>query len=120
MSKAVSGFFANFASAKRLVEKLSGKTVTPGARVVPVNKKDDKNAQLRIDAGEKIKGKQNLVLQVNSQATSPALKKWMNSNGRGSHGKLATATFDTGAADQDAEAERVAQELEKQAREKLG
>lgn len=88
--------------------------------MVPVNKKDDKSAQLRIDAGEKIDGKQNLILQVNSQATSPALQKWMNSNGRGSHGKLATATFDTEAADQDAEGERVAQELEKQAKERLG
>ena len=49
------------------------------------------------DARELIKTKRNVVLQVNTQAKSTALKDWLKK--QGTHAKLATASFDTAAAD---------------------
>ena len=73
--------------------------------------------QLRIDAGELVENRRTLVLQVNSQAKSTALKNWVQK--MGTHAKLATAYFDTTAADPDAEAQRALNELEEQAKENL-
>lgn len=95
--------------------------MTPGRRLVPSRTdKSDKEAQLRVDAGEKVDGRQKIVLQVNSDATSEALKKWVNKQPQKYHAKLATASFDTQAEDQAAEAERVLQELEDEATSKVG
>jgi hypothetical protein len=46
------------------------------------------------------------------------LKKWIKENS--AHGKLATASFDTAAKDQNAEYDRVLKELEDAAKESLG
>ena len=94
--------------------------MTPGSRILPVNKENDEAAEFRIDAGEKIETKQNLVLQVNSQAKSPALKRYTATNGKSTHGKLASASFDTKAPDPDAEFDRLVDDMTKQAQEKLG
>lgn len=70
--------------------------------------------QLRIDAGELVDGKRNVYLQVNSQAKATGLKDWVRRNG--THANLASATFDTTAADLEEEADRVLEELEKDAK----
>ncbi|KAK3614896.1 hypothetical protein LTR56_025335 [Elasticomyces elasticus] len=64
--------------------------------------------------------KQNFVLQVNSQAKNTALKDFVAKNGRGTHAQLAAASFDTKAADPEAEARRVVQEIKEQSKSKLG
>jgi hypothetical protein len=76
--------------------------------------KNDADYELRIDAGDLVKTKRNVVLQVNTQAKSTALKDWLKK--QGTHTKLATASFDTAAADPEAEARRVLDELEKEAK----
>jgi hypothetical protein len=58
------------------------------------------------------------VLQVNSQAKSPALKNWIKKNS--THGQLATASFDTSAKDPAAEFARVLKALEKVGKQNLG
>ncbi|KAK5673965.1 hypothetical protein LTS10_013272 [Elasticomyces elasticus] len=103
-----------------LAKVATTKTFTPGRRVAPVDKREDADAQLRVDAGEKIGDKQNFVLQVNSQAKNTALKKFVAQNGRGTHAQLAAASFDTKAADPEAEARRVVQEMKEQSKSKLG
>ncbi|KAF2763628.1 hypothetical protein EJ03DRAFT_332587 [Teratosphaeria nubilosa] len=70
MSKHLKEFFPNFGTPKLLVAKL--RTASPGRRILPVNRRDDEAAQFRIDAGEKVGGKVNLTLQVNSQAKGKA------------------------------------------------
>ncbi|KAL9595892.1 MAG: hypothetical protein Q9219_006160 [cf. Caloplaca sp. 3 TL-2023] len=94
-------------------------TATQGKRLLPTKGQDPK-VEVRIDAGyyDPVTKGLNVILQVNSEAKSPALVKWRKKNS--SHGKLATATFNTDADDKDAEANRVIEELETEAREKLG
>ncbi|KAI9842360.1 MAG: hypothetical protein M1837_007280 [Sclerophora amabilis] len=117
MSKPVSEFFTRICQNFNMTKKLK-KDLTPGSRIVPARTaKNDANYQLRLDAGELIDGKRNVVLQVNTQARSTALKDWLKKNG--SHAKLATATYDTTAADDDAETDRVMETLEKGAKEKF-
>lgn len=83
MSKAIETFFSNKLTPGNLAKVATTKTFTPGRRVAPVDKREDADAQLRVDAGEKIGDKQNFVLQVNSQAKNTALKKFVAQNGRG-------------------------------------
>jgi hypothetical protein len=59
----------------------------------------------------------NVYLQVNTQAKSSSLKKWLQKEG--SHGKLGSAQYDTQAADLDAEAQRVVDDLVGQGKDKL-
>lgn len=120
MSKAIEAFFSNKLTPGNLAKVATTKTFTPGRRVAPVDKREDADAQLRVDAGEKIGDKQNFVLQVNSQAKNTALKKFVAKNGRGTHAQLAVASFDTKAADPEAEAQRVVQEMKEQSKSKLG
>ncbi|KAK5689298.1 hypothetical protein LTR17_026356 [Elasticomyces elasticus] len=120
MSKAIEAFFSNKLTPSSLAKVATTKTFTPGRRVAPVDKREDADAQLRVDAGEKIGDKQNFVLQVNSQAKNTALKKFAAKNGRGTHAQLAAASFDTKAADPEAEARRVVQEMKEQSKSKLG
>lgn len=120
MSRSLKKFWTNWASTEKLLDKLVGRSLTPGARIIPANKGDDPKAELRIDAGEKVGDKQNVVLQVNSQAQSGALKDFVAKNGRGTHGRLATGSFDTKAEDPDAELSRLIEDLDAQARSKLG
>ncbi|KAF2150527.1 hypothetical protein K461DRAFT_280529 [Myriangium duriaei CBS 260.36] len=120
MSKTVDAFWAKWASPDKLLKRISNRTPTPGSRVLPVNKNDDAASQFRIDAGEKIGDRQNLVLQVNSQAKSPALKKFLAENGHSSHGKLAVGSFDTKAKDPREEIERLAADMKAQMKSKIG
>lgn len=120
MSKVLDNFFATKFTPSNLVKIVTLKTFSPGCRVAPVDKRQDADTQLRVDAGEKIGDKQNFVLQVNSQAKNTALKKFVAKNGRGTHAKLAVVSYDTKAADHDKEAARVLREMEEQAKRKLG
>ncbi|KAI6914817.1 hypothetical protein KC318_g254 [Hortaea werneckii] len=120
MSKAIEAFFANKLTPGNLAKAATTKTYTPGRRVAPVDKREDADAQLRVDAGEKIGDKQNFVLQVNSQAKNTALKEFVAKNGRGTHAQLAVVSFDTKAADPEEEAKRVVDEMKAQSKSKLG
>jgi len=82
MSKAIEFFFSSKLTPNNLAKIATTKTFTPGRRVAPVDKRDDADAQLRVDAGERIGDKQNFVLQVNSQAKNTALKEFAASSGR--------------------------------------
>lgn len=113
MSKSLKAFWAKYATPDSFISKIIGRTLTPGSRIFLSD-------ELRVDAGEKIGNKQNVVLQVNSQAKSGALKKWVANNGRGTHGKLAEGAFDTTAADPVAEAERLVADMDAQAKSKVG
>lgn len=74
MSKALKAFGISFIES---FQKLY-KEHTPGARIFPPKTdKNDKNAQLRVDAGEVINGRKYVYLQVNTQATNEALRKWV-------------------------------------------
>jgi hypothetical protein len=53
--------------------------------------------------------KLNVVLQVNSQAKSPVLRDWARKHS--THEKLGTESFDTAAADKNAEFVRVVDSL---------
>ncbi|KAK6365292.1 hypothetical protein LTR64_008805 [Lithohypha guttulata] len=94
-------------------------TASEGTRIIP-SRSRDAELQLRIDAGhhDESTKRLNVVLQVNSQATSPALREYVKKNS--THGKLATASFDTSAEDKDAEFKKMLAALEDQARAKLG
>jgi hypothetical protein len=118
MSKAVGAFVQKAQALKDAPAKFSASAVE-GNRIIP-SKTKDADFQLRIDAGHYDASTKhlNVVLQVNSQAKSPALKKWIKENS--THGKLATASFDTAAKDQTAEFDRVLQELKDIAKENLG
>ncbi|EZF69369.1 hypothetical protein H105_08212 [Trichophyton soudanense CBS 452.61] len=95
MSKALKAFGISFVES---FQKLY-KEHTPGARIFPPKTdKNDKNAQLRVDAGEVINGRKYVYLQVNTQATNEALRKWVKKNG--THARLATASFDVNTKDE--------------------
>jgi hypothetical protein len=118
MSKALKDFVQKAQALKNAPDKFAA-TAGEGSRIIPSPSKDT-DFQLRIDAGHydaKTK-KLNVVLQVNSQAKSPALREWARKNS--THGKLATASFDTGAADKEAEYDSVLAALEREAKQKLG
>ncbi len=114
MSKAIANFFTKTKQSFDMVKKF-GANLTAGSRIVPSRtSQKDAEYQLRIDAGELVNGKRNVYLQVNSQAKATGLKDWVRQNG--THANLASATFDTTAADLEAESERVLDELEKDAK----
>lgn len=117
MSKDVKNFFGKVKLNFDMATKLNANQPA-GGRIVPSRtSKNDADYQLRIDAGELVGGKRNVVLQVNSQAKSTPLKEWLRKNG--SHAKLAQATFDTTAEDPRQEAERVLAELENKGKENI-
>lgn len=118
MSKALGTFVQKAQAIKNAPAKFSATTVE-GNRILPSRTKDA-DFQFRIDAGHYNADTKhlNVVLQVNSQATSPALKDWIKKNS--THGKLATASFDTGAKDPHAEYIKVLEELEDSGKKSLG
>lgn len=118
MSKALNNFVQKAHNIKNASTKFTA-TAAEGSRIIP-SKNKDADFQFRIDAGryDASTGRLNVVLQVNSQATSPALRDWTKKNT--THGKLATAAFDTGADDKDAEFTKMMAVLEAQAKQKLG
>lgn len=118
MSKALGNFVNKVRDTKNASAKFTA-TAVEGSRIVP-SKTRDAEFQFRIDAGhyDASTKKLNVVLQVNSQAKSPALRDWVNKSS--THGKLATAPFDTSADDKDAELAKVLDSLQSQAKGKLG
>ena len=90
-----------------------------GSRIVPSrSQRNDKDYQLRIDAGELLSDRYRVVyLQVNSQAKGTKLKEWVRTYG--SHANLASAQFDTFASDPEAETDRVLAELEEAAKDEI-
>jgi len=119
MSKVIAEFITKVSGTASLLKKFKG-AHTPGQRIVPTKTaKNDELYQLRIDAGEVPKGThmQNIVLQVNTQAKNTALKNWVKKHT--THGKLATTSFDTKAADVDKEVIRALGVLEKAAKENI-
>lgn len=81
-----------------------------GSRLIP-SKTKDAEVQVRIDAGhyDPVTKKLNVVLQLNSQATTPVFKEYIKKHG--THAKLATAQFDTATEDPDKEFSKVVDEL---------
>ncbi|KEQ57849.1 uncharacterized protein M437DRAFT_11106 [Aureobasidium melanogenum CBS 110374] len=89
MSKYISDFFAKANQNFNLGEKFKAPH-SPGSRILPSKtNKNDADYQMRIDAGDM------------------------------THGKLATASFDTAAEDPQKEAARVVEELRQKAKENL-
>lgn len=114
MSKPIDKFFTMANRSFDVAAKLKAPREA-GTHILPSKTtKNDADYELRIDAGETIGGRRNVVLQVNSQAKSTALQEWVRKNT--SHAKLATATYDTSAKDPDAEAIRVMKELQQKAK----
>ncbi|MCJ1479190.1 hypothetical protein MMC13_007874 [Lambiella insularis] len=118
MSKAVGTFVNKVQGIKNAQTKFTAAAVE-GSRIIP-SKNRDAEFQFRIDAGhyDESTKKLNVVLQVNSQATSPALREWVKKSS--THGQLATASFDTSAVDKDTELNEVLSSLQSQAKQKLG
>ena len=117
MSKVLGTFVQKAQAIKNAPSKFTA-AATEGNRILPSRTKDAE-FQLRLDAGHYDESTKhlNVVLQVNSQAKSPALKEWVSKNS--THGKLATASFDTAAQDPEAEYIRVLKELEEAAQHNL-
>lgn len=117
MSKAISAAFTKLKGINNLASKFSASAVE-GNRIVPSRTKDA-DFGVRIDAGHYDASTKtlNVVLQVNSQAKSPALKEWARKNT--THAKLATSTFKTDAEDKEAEALRMLKDLEEKAKENI-
>ncbi|KAF1824749.1 uncharacterized protein K489DRAFT_189328 [Dissoconium aciculare CBS 342.82] len=121
MSKVLRNFFESHGSPQVLLAKLLGKSPQARSHLTPsLRAKIDAIAQLRIDCGEKIGDMLYLHLQINREAKSPPLRKYMKKSGRGSHATLATAAWDTRAKDQTAISVQVSAELHRKAREALG
>ncbi|KAL8882660.1 MAG: hypothetical protein Q9192_007543 [Flavoplaca navasiana] len=103
-----------------MFKKIFGKH-TPGKRIAPAQAGDnDAKYQLRLDVGEVVGGKKNIYLQVNSQAKNEALKDFKKKNG--THANLAVASVDenTLEADQQKVFDEFWNDIESQAKSKLG
>lgn len=84
-------------------------------------KSKDHELEVRYDAGHFDGRFRTVYLQVNSQAKSTALKKWLaKQKSKGTHANLATGQIDTEAEDPEAEGERLLRDLNKQVDENLG
>ncbi|KAF2489924.1 hypothetical protein BU16DRAFT_586089 [Lophium mytilinum] len=118
MSKALNSFGNKALTQKNAVTKILN-IPTEGSRILP-SMTHDADWQCRLDAGyyNALTKRLNVVLQVNSQAKSPALQDFIKKNT--THAKLATAEFDTSAKDPRAEYARVLEELLKAGKAKLG
>jgi hypothetical protein len=118
MSKALDLFFQKAQALKNAAGKFTANT-TEGGRIIPSPPKDA-DFQLRIDAGHynPQTHKLNVVLQVNREAKSPGLQDWAKKHT--THEQLATASFDTTAADKRTEFERVLEDLKKKAKDNMG
>jgi hypothetical protein len=118
MSKVLGTFVQKAQAIKNAPSKFAG-TAVEGSRIIP-SKTKDIEFQLCIDAGyyDANKKRLNVVLQVNSQVKSLALKDWVKANS--THGKLSTASFDTSAEDKHAEYIRMLEALEEEGKKNLG
>ncbi|KAL2382999.1 hypothetical protein RJ035_005883, partial [Blastomyces gilchristii] len=109
MSKALETARTQLKSIQNGASKFTASLIE-GTRIVPSRNKD-KNVPVRVDAGKynAMTKLLNVVLQVNSKPQSPGLEAWVKKHS--THGKLATAQFNTAADDKNAEYHRVMDEL---------
>ncbi|KAK2790499.1 hypothetical protein FQN52_005516 [Onygenales sp. PD_12] len=109
MSKAFAASKDKFKSIKNAASKFKA-TAIEGHRLVPSRAHDHSNP-FRIDAGRysSITGRLKVILQINKNPDSKGLEAWIRKFT--THGKLATAYFHVDAEDQQAEYERVVEEL---------
>lgn len=99
-----------FRETKGLGRKLKG-MLAASSRIAPSQtSRNNSDYRLRLDSGELIGTKLNVYLQVNAQPTSTLFKEWLKR--RVTHANLAVAVFDTAAADEKAEKERLIDELD--------
>jgi hypothetical protein len=118
MSKAIKEFFTKVRANYKVTKKFGG-NITPGHRIVPSRTaRNDRLYQLRIDAGELLKGYRNVVLQVNAEAEDRTLVNWLRKN---PHGKLATGKYkaDDEGEPSDEEIDELFNELEEEAEKNL-
>lgn len=81
---------------------------SPGQRVYPpYTKTENAEHQMRIDSGETVNGYKNVYLQVNSEATNTALKKYKSKYG--THSNVAAAKIPANVPE--AEQEKVVKDL---------
>jgi hypothetical protein len=114
MSKAIGEFFSRVRTNYALTKKFGG-DIVPGHRIVPTRtNKNDELYQLRIDAGELVNNRRNIVLQVNSQAKNTAFKKWIAK--KGTDAKLAVTSYDVTCINLEEEIERALAALEELAK----
>ncbi|OJJ98581.1 hypothetical protein ASPACDRAFT_31140, partial [Aspergillus aculeatus ATCC 16872] len=118
ISKVLGTFVQKVQGFKNASSKFTS-SVTESNRILPSRNKDT-DFQLRIDAGyyDSTSKGLNVVLQVNSQAKSPALRDWARKNK--THTKLATATFDTAAVNKNTKFQKVLKALVAEGKSKLG
>lgn len=93
----------------------------PGERIAPNNlPSENAKYELRLDAGEVNNGRKNLYLQVNSEATNTALKKFKSRHG--THANIATTSIsmDTPANKQEEELRKAMEDVENQFKSKVG
>ncbi|KAM5436727.1 hypothetical protein McanMca71_001842 [Microsporum canis] len=113
MASALKKFGEKILGDSKQVAKLF-REVTAGGRILPTRtNKNDAEYQCRIDMGEEIKDKPgyyNVYLQVNTQAKSEGLKKWLRKN---PHGNLATTQINKNVpeSEQNNEGRRVIEDL---------
>ncbi|KAK2758771.1 hypothetical protein FQN54_003463 [Arachnomyces sp. PD_36] len=110
MSGALKDFFPKVKKNFNLGKKFKS-MFAAGSRILPSRtSKNDTEYQLRLDAGELIGNRyRQIILQINTQAKTPGLRDYMRKHG--THAKLAVAQFDTQAEDEDAEVDRVLDDL---------
>ena len=118
MSKTLGDFFQKAQAIKNASAEFTA-TAAEGGRIIPFPR-HYAAFQLRVDAGhyDPNTKKLNVVLQINAQARSPALRDWARKNS--THDKLATASFDTSVEDKEAEFASVLKKLENEAKQRLG
>lgn len=117
MSKAIDQFITKLRGIPNAVSKFRI-NLAQGSRILPSKSKDAENS-LRIDTlfVNKPANQLGVVMQVNSQAKSPSLADWAKKHS--THGRLATAIFNTEAPDKEAELERVLETLAADGKENL-
>ncbi|GAB7354925.1 hypothetical protein MBLNU459_g5550t1 [Dothideomycetes sp. NU459] len=108
-SKAIDKGFAMIGPVKEVAKKISP-AATEGSRLFPPKSRDH-SCPIRFDAGRFDHNTKELEIhvQINSQASSPSLRDYAKKHS--THKNIATAKFNTAAADKDAETSRVLEKL---------
>lgn len=121
MSSKLNEFFADFwksGAAKKVLKSLTSTSLTKQSghtRLWPPKSKDA-TWGLRIDRGQGANGKDSFHLQVNQQATSDGLVKWVKKQGaKGTHADLSRSTFDPKAKNTEEELKNAMGTLQNQA-----
>lgn len=111
MSKALQEFFSKIKNNFDVAIKLKTSHTSNGRILSSRTQKNDTDYELRIDAGDLVKIKRNVVLQVNTQTKSTALKNWLKK--QKIYTKFVIVFFDTAAADLETEVRKILDELKK-------